>query len=201
MVIDPAALDPRRRYRLLISTVAPRPIAWVSTRGADGSHNLAPFSFFQALSGTPPLVMVVIGKREGRPKDTLRNIQDTGQFVINLVTEELAERMNLTSGEYGPEVDEIALAGLTPLPAEGVAAPRIAESPINLECQLNQLIPLERSDYTLAIGEIVRWHIADGLLTPEGLVDTARLRPIARLGGDGYVKFGEVFEMRRPRVT
>jgi len=200
MIIDPPTLERRQRYRLLTSTVTPRPIAWVSTRGKDGSLNLAPFSFFQALCGTPPLIMLSIGQRQGNPKDTLRNIQETGEFVINIVTEELAEKMNLSSGEYTADVDEFALAGLIPAPSEVVSAPRVAESPINLECKLTQIVPLEGSDYSMIIGEILRWHVADGLLAPDGLVDTARLRPLGRLGRDEYVKFGEVFEMLRPKV-
>jgi len=200
MIIDPATLERRQRYRLLTSTVTPRPIAWVSTRGKDGSLNLAPFSFFQALCGTPPLIMLCIGQRQGYPKDTLRNIQETGEFVINIVTEELAEKMNLSSGEHTADVDEFALAGLIPAPSEVVSAPRVAESPINLECKLTQIVPLEGSDYSMIIGEILRWHVADGLLAPDGLVDTARLRPLGRLGRDEYVKFGEVFEMLRPKV-
>lgn len=200
MIIDPATLERRQRYRLLTSTVTPRPIAWISTRGKDGSLNLAPFSFFQALCGTPPLIMLSIGQRQGRPKDTLRNIQETGEFVINIVTEALAEKMNLSSGEYTANVDEFALTGLTPAPSEVVCAPRVAESPINLECKLTQFVPLEGSDYSIVVGEILRWHVADGLLAPDGLVDTARLRPLGRLGRDEYVKFGGVFEMLRPKV-
>lgn len=200
MIIDPATLERRQRYRLLTSTVTPRPIAWISTRGKEGSLNLAPFSFFQALCGTPPLIMLSIGQRQGRPKDTLRNIQETGAFVINIVTEALAEKMNLSSGEYTADVDEFALTGLTPAPSEVVCAPRVAESPINLECKLTQFVPLAGSDYSIVVGEILRWHVADGLLAPDGLVDTARLRPLGRLGRDEYVRFGEVFEMLRPKV-
>ena len=200
MIIDPSTLEPRLRYRLLLSTVAPRPIAWVSTRGKDGSLNLAPFSFFQALCGTPPLVMLSIGKRKGAPKDTLRNIQETGEFVINLVPETLAEQMNVTSGEYDAEVDEFALARLTPIPAAIVSAPRVAESPVNVECRLSQIVPLDGADYSIVVGQVLMWHIAEGLLAPDGLIDIARVRPIARLARDEYVKFGEVFEMLRPKV-
>jgi flavin reductase (DIM6/NTAB) family NADH-FMN oxidoreductase RutF len=200
MVIDPSTLDRRQRYRLLISTVAPRPIAWVSTCNREGQTNLAPFSFFQALSGTPPLVMLSVGRREGRPKDTLRNIQDTGEFVINMVDETLAERMNLTAGEYGPDVDEFALTQLTRAPSEVVSVPRVAESPVSMEARLTQIVPLTGSDYSIIVGEIVRWHITDGLLAPDGLIDIARIRPIARLARDEYTKFGEVFEMIRPKV-
>ena len=200
MIINPSTLEPRHRYRLLISTVAPRPIAWISTRAKDGSFNLAPFSFFQALTGTPPLVVISIGQRQGAPKDTLRNIQETGEFVINTVAEELAEKMNITSGEYGADMNEFELAGLTPAPSEVVKAPCVAESPINMEAKLFQLVPLTGSDYSLVIGEIVRWHVADGYLAPDGLVDIARIRPIARLARDEYTKFGEVFAMPRPKV-
>ncbi len=200
MIINPSSLAPRDRYRLLISTVCPRPIAWISTRAGDGSLNLAPFSFFQALTGTPPLVVVSIGKRQGAPKDTLRNIQETGEFVINLVADELAEKMNITSGEYEAGVNEFELAGLTPAPSEVVKAPRVAESPINMEARLFQFVPIAGSDYSLVIGEIVCWHVADGYLAPDGLVDIARVRPIARLARDEYTRFGEVFAMPRPKV-
>ncbi len=200
MIIDPSTLGPRERYRLLISTVAPRPVAWVSTRGADGSLHLAPFSFFRAVSGTLPLVVISVGQRAGASKDTLRNIEETGEFAINLVTEELAERMNLTSGDWPPTTSEFALTGLTPASCEVVAAPRVAESPVSLEAELAQLVPLPDSTYTLVIGQIVRWHVAEGYLAPDGLVDIARVRPIARLARDEYVKFGEVFEMKRPKV-
>ncbi len=200
MVIDAATLEPRQRYRLLISTVTPRPVAWVSTRAPDGSHNLAPFSFFQALSGTPPYIMISVGKRKGQPKDTLRIIEETGEFVINMVTEDLAEQMNLTSGEYGPEVDEFVVAGLTPVAADLVKAPRIAESHVSMEAKLAQFVTLPGSDYTLIIGEILRWHIDDSVLAPDGLLDLSRLRPVGRLARDEYTKFGEMFEMIRPKV-
>lgn len=198
--INPADLEPRLRYRLLISAVAPRPIAWVSSRSADGALNLAPFSFFQAVSGVPPLIVVSISRRAGAPKDTLQNIHETGEFVVNIVTEELAERMNLTSGDWPRATSEFDLAGLTPAPSEAVSAPRVAESPVSMEVKLKQLVPLEDSNYTLAVGEVVRWHVAEGCLAPDGLVDIARVRPIARLARDEYTKFGEVFEMVRPKV-
>jgi flavin reductase (DIM6/NTAB) family NADH-FMN oxidoreductase RutF len=200
MIIDPTTLDRRQRHQLLLSTVAPRPIAWVSTRGLDGSYNLAPFSYFQALCSTPPYLMISVGKREGSPKDTLRNIQDTSEYVVNLVPESLAEPMNLSAGEYDAHVDEFALGKLTPVVGEAVAAPRVAESPVSMEVKLHQLIPLPGSDYTAVIGEVVRWHVADGVLTPKGLIDIARLRPISRLAQDDYVTFGDVFSMSRPRV-
>jgi flavin reductase (DIM6/NTAB) family NADH-FMN oxidoreductase RutF len=197
-VINPADLHPRDAYRLLISVVIPRPIGWTSTLGADGSLNLAPFSFFNAVGGNPPTVLLSVGQRQGEPKDTLRNIQATGDFVINLVDETLVEAMNLTSGEYAYAVDEFALAGLTPAPSSVVRPPRVAEAKVALECQLTQIVPVQDTHYTLVLGRVVRFHLQDGLLRPNGLVDAALLRPLARLGGDEYAALGPVFEMNRP---
>jgi len=198
MILDASSLEPRQRYRLLISTVTPRPIAWVSTRGSDGSHNLAPFSFFQALSGTPPYIMISVGQRKGTVKDTKRNIEETGEFVINMVSDAMAEQMNKTSGEYTSDVDEFAVAHVTPVQADLVNVPRVAESPVSMEAKYVQSIVLPGSEYTVILGEILRWHIADGLLAPDGLLDLTKIRPIARLARDEYTRFGEVFEMPRP---
>ncbi|MBL8059058.1 MAG: flavin reductase family protein [Anaerolineales bacterium] len=196
--IDPAALQPRDAYRLLTSVVVPRPIGWTSTLGADGSLNLAPFSFFNAVGGNPPTVLLSIGQRQGEPKDTLRNIQATGEFVINLVDETLVEAMNLTSGEYAYAVDEFALAGLTPAPSVVVRPPRVAEAKVALECQLTQVIPVQDAHYTLVLGRVARFHIQDGLLRANGLVDAALLKPVGRLAGDEYATLGQVFELKRP---
>lgn len=198
MILDAADLEPRQRYRLLISTVTPRPVAWVSTRGVDGSQNLAPFSFFQALSGTPPYIMLSIGQRKGAIKDTRRNIEATGAFVINMVSDDLADRMNATSGEYTSDVDEFAVAHVTPVPADLVNVPRVAESPVSMEAKYVQTIPLPNSEYSLILGEILRWHIAEGVLAPDGLLDLTKIRPVGRLARDEYTHFGDVFEMRRP---
>ena len=198
MILDASSLEPRQRYRLLISTVTPRPIAWVSTRGTDGSHNLAPFSFFQALSGTPPYIMISIGQRKGALKDTKRNIEATGEFVINMVSDEMAEQMNMTSGEYTADVDEFTVAHLTPVQADLVNVPRVAECLVSMEAKYVQSIALPGSEYTIILGEILRWHIADGLLAPDGLLDLNKIRPVARLARDEYTRFGEVFAMPRP---
>lgn len=197
-IIDPASLHPRDAYRLLTSVVIPRPIGWVSTIGSDGSRNLAPFSFFNGVGGQPPTIMVSIGQRQGQVKDSLRNIQETGEFVVNLVDESLAEAMNLSSGEYGYEVDEFAVAGLTPAPGQVVRAPRVAEAKVALEVKATQTVPVQDTHYTLVLGRVVRFHLQEGLLRPNGLVDAARLKPLARLGGDEYAPLGPVFEMQRP---
>lgn len=197
--IVPTDLDPRAAYRLLISVVVPRPIGWTSTIGADGTLNLAPFSFFNAVSNMPLTVMISVGQRKGQPKDTLRNAQETGEFVINIVNEELATAMNETSGEWGYDVNEFERAGVTPAASIDVKPPRVAETPIALECKVAQIVPVIDTTYTMILGRVLRFHIRSDLLRPNGAVDALRLRPLARLSGDEYATLGRVFEMRRPQ--
>ena len=193
-------LDPREIYRLLISVVVPRPIGWISTMGADGTLNLAPFSFFNAVGGNPPTVMFSVNRRKGVPKDTLRNAQETGEFVVNIVDETLAQAMNTTSGEWAYEVNEFEMANLTTACSMDVRPPRVAKAAIAMEAKVTQIIPVNETTYTLILGRVLRFHIRDGLLRPNGLVDASLLRPIARLGGDEYAMLGSVFEMPRPKV-
>jgi flavin reductase (DIM6/NTAB) family NADH-FMN oxidoreductase RutF len=196
--IVPAEMDPRAAYRLLTSIIVPRPIAWVSTLGADGSRNLAPFSFFNGVGGTPPTVMVSIGQRQGQPKDTLRNIQETGEFVVNIVTQHLAEAMNLTSGEYPYDQDEFDLARLETASSLDVRPPRVAQAAAALEVRATQIVPVVDTTYTLVIGRVLRYHLQEGLLRPNGLVDPILLNPVARLGGDEYALLSTIFELKRP---
>jgi flavin reductase (DIM6/NTAB) family NADH-FMN oxidoreductase RutF len=184
----------------MISVIVPRPIAWVSTVGANGTPNLAPYSFFNGVGGTPPVVMFSVGQRAGQPKDTLRNVQETGEFVINIVDEALSEAMNLTSGEWPYEVDEFALAGLEVAPSVDVRPPRVAAAPVAMEARLVQTVPVEDTRYTMVLGRIVRYHIQAGLLRENGLVDAALMRPLVRLGGDEYATLGRVFTMIRPKA-
>jgi flavin reductase (DIM6/NTAB) family NADH-FMN oxidoreductase RutF len=195
----PAELDPREAYRLLISVVVPRPIGWTSTVGADGSLNLAPFSFFNAVGGNPPTVLISVGQRQGNPKDTLRNVRETGEFVINVVNAELAEAMNQTSGEWAYTVNEFDRAGVTPAASIDVRPPRVAAAPIALECKVTQIVPVSGTTYTLILGRVLRFHIRSDLLRPDGRVDALRLEPVARLSGDEYTTIGRVFEMKRPQ--
>ncbi len=197
--IVPTDLDPRAAYRLLISVVVPRPIGWTSTIGLDGSLNLAPFSFFNAVSGVPLTVMISVGQRKGRPKDTLRNAQETGEFVINIVNEELAAAMNESSGEWAYEVNEFDRAGVTPAHSIDVKPPRVAEAPIALECKVTQIVPVIDTTYTLILGRVLRFHLRSDLLRPNGMVDALRLKPLARLSGDEYATLRGVFEMKRPQ--
>ena len=182
--------------------VGPRPIGWISTRAADGTLNLAPYSFFNAFNYTPPL----IGFSSIGWKDTVRNIEETGEFVWNLSTRPLAEAMNQSCAAVPPEVDEFTLAGVTPEASQLVAVPRVAESPVAFECRLTQMIRLQGADGTdldtwLTLGEVVMVHIDRHLLV-DGVYDTAAAQPILRGGGPAdYFALGPEsrFCMFRPR--
>ena len=203
-IIDATELPGRKAYRLLVDCVVPRPIAWVSTMDGEGRVNLAPFSFFQAVGAEPPSVMLAIGRhRDGEYKDTGVNLRATGECVINVVTDELAEAMNVTAGEHPFGVDELKLAGLSIAPCRHVAAPRVAESPIALECHLAQEVPIGHDGenrYLVMILEIVAFHVRDDLYD-DGRIDPRKLHPLGRLGGNAYSHPGEVFEMERPPAT
>ncbi|UDF36821.1 UNVERIFIED_ORG: flavin reductase family protein [Shinella sp. XGS7] len=179
--------------------VGPRPIGWIASRDGAGVLNLAPYSFFNAFNYTPPL----IGFSSTSRKDTLANIEATGEFVWNLATRELAEAMNASSAMVAPEVDEFALAGLATAPSRVVSVPRVAASPVAFECRVSQIIRLLGADGSpteawLTLGEVVGVHIAEHLLV-DGVYDTAAARPILRGGGPAdYFELGEKFKMRRP---
>lgn len=196
--IAPTDLEPRDAYRLLISAVVPRPIGWASTLGANGTLNIAPFSFFNAVSNMPLTVMISVGQRQGQPKDTLRNARETGEYVINIVDEDLAAAMNITSGEWAYEVNEFDRAGLATAASFDVKPPRVAAAPVALECKVTQIVPVQDTTYTLILGRVLRFHIRSGLLRPNGTIDAALLKPVARLSGDEYATLGRVFEMKRP---
>jgi flavin reductase (DIM6/NTAB) family NADH-FMN oxidoreductase RutF len=182
--------------------VGPRPIGWISSVSAAGQLNLAPYSFFNAFNYTPPL----IGFASIGAKDTLRNIQETGEFVWNLVTRPLAEAMNTTCAHVPPEVNEFELAGLTAVPSRIVNVPRVGESPVAFECKLTQFIQLQGADGALVpswltLGEVVAIHIAKHLLV-EGVYDTAAAQPVLRAGGAGdyfEISNAQLFRMKRPR--
>ena len=200
MIIDTHAVSARERYQLLTSLVVPRPVAWVSTRGANGQPNLAPFSYFAAVSPTPFLVSVSIGSRAGVPKDTLRNIVETGAFCVNVATENQLAEMNETSGEWPPEVNEFERAGVPLAEAESVDAPYVANCPAVLECRLFKVVELEGSPNTLVIGEVLRVRLSDEIPLHPGtfFADTSALRPVARLWGDLYSLVGEMPSLARP---
>jgi len=201
MQIDIAQTSPGKAYRMLISAIVPRPIAFVSTVSAAGERNLAPFSFFMGVTSQPLTLAISVFHRQGVPKDTAANILETGEFVVNAATEELAERVALASGDYAREWDEFALTGLTPAPSERVRPPRVAESPVSLECRLHKSVVIGEppSATHLIVGEVVFAHVRDDLWA-EGMIDAEKLRPIARLGANLYGTLGRVIAIDRPKV-
>jgi flavin reductase (DIM6/NTAB) family NADH-FMN oxidoreductase RutF len=203
MFYRPGADDHGLRGNPFNQLVVPRPIGWISSVGADGHVNLAPFSFFNAVAYVPPQVMfATTGPHQaGGPKNSLANIRETREFVANLATWELREAVNLSSTPAPAEVDEFAVARLTKAPAHVVAAPYVAESPVHLECVLTRIVELPTPDptdpNTVVFGEVVGVDIADEAIV-DGRVDVRTLDPIARLGYDQYTRVVEVFSMTRP---
>jgi flavin reductase (DIM6/NTAB) family NADH-FMN oxidoreductase RutF len=200
MQFDFATLAPVDCYKLMVSTIVPRPIAWVVTTDANGGVNAAPFSFFNALSGSPPLVVIGVGGRDdGTPKDTAANIRRSGQFVVNLVNEATVPAMVVTAADFEPGVDELVQAGLTTLRSVKIAPPRIAESPVAFECELFQTIALP-GERDLVLGRIVMMHIADEAMLDAArhYVDTPKLNLVGRMHGSGwYSRTGDQFEVKR----
>jgi flavin reductase (DIM6/NTAB) family NADH-FMN oxidoreductase RutF len=188
-------------YHLLVDVVAPRPIAWVTTVDIEGRPNLAPFSFFNAFGANPPVVVFSPTlRRDGGKKDTLLNIEATGEFVVNAATSALAERVNLTSKEVPPGENEIDLAGLRAAPSVKVRPPRVLESPVQLECKVLQVLPIGAGPIAanLVIGQIVFIHLDDSILGPDGRVDPRKLQSVARLGGDYWCHASDLFTQKRP---
>ncbi|MBI2832690.1 MAG: flavin reductase family protein [Chloroflexi bacterium] len=185
--------------KFLISAITPRPIAWVSTIGENGVFNLAPFSFFCPVSSNPPMLgFNANSNRDGTKKDTLRNIEFAKEYVINVVNEELGQQMNQSSQEYPPDVSEFKEVGLTPIKADRVKAPLVAEAPVSMECRLTQILEFgkERKSYFI-IGELLMAHVKDELWV-NGQVDQTKLRSIARMGGEWFCRTRDVFELKRP---
>ncbi len=201
MKISPTDLNRRDRHELLMSVVVPRPIAFVSTIGEDGVFNLAPFSAFTSLALKPALLCFSIGwRRNGEKKDTLRNIEFAKDFVVNVVDENLAEAMNQTSAEYASNVDEFKQVGLTPVKSDIVESPMVAESPVNIECKLSQILEFgEVPDGSqVVIGEVVLIHIKDELWSG-AYIEPSKLKAIGRTGGlDCYFRSTDIFKMKRP---
>lgn len=199
---DPGSMPSREAYRLLIHCVAPRPIAFTSTLSPDGRPNLAPFSFFMGGGGNPPSVAISpVNNRDGQPNDTLRNIRATGEYVINVVTFAMRERMNQASANYSYGVSEWDEAGFTPAPSAKVNPARVLESPLAMECRLYEIVP--HGEGALAanyvIGEVVYFHIRADLMD-NGELHPERIDYIARMGADWYARAdaGAMFELPRP---
>ena len=202
MIVDPEEAGAQNVYKLMVGVIVPRPIAFVSTISADGIRNLAPFSFFTGVSANPPVIAFspMIRGRDGARKDTLRNIEATGEFVVNIVSEDFALQMNACSAEVAPDVDEFELSGLTALPADLVKPPRLAESRVNMECRLVQIVDVSLKPLggSIVLGEVLRFHVADELID-DFRIDPDRLRAIGRMAGATYTRTTDRFEMARPK--
>lgn len=202
MILNPAEMDARHRYKTLIGTVLPRPIAWVSTADAHGNPNLAPFSYFTAVCGNPMTLLFcpgVLPTRDDGKKDTLRNVEETREFVINLTNEDTAQAMNLSATDLPPGESEFDWAGVTPAPCEVVRAPRVAEAPIAYECTLDRIVTVsdQPGGGHAVFGTVQRIHIRDDIYEANGRIDLAAYKPIARLGGNIYAHLNDFFEMER----
>jgi len=200
--IDPAGSSATEIYKLMIGMVVPRPIAFVSSLDENGVRNLAPFSYFMACTADPPVVCFVSSyrKAETLTKDTLRNISATKEFVVNIVSEEFADRMNLTSAEVVPEIDEFELSGLTPIASELVRPPRVGESRAQMECRLRQLLPIGDAPGggTVIFGDVLRFHV-DQTIVENYKIDPEKLKAVGRMGGPTYVRTHDRFDMARPK--
>jgi flavin reductase (DIM6/NTAB) family NADH-FMN oxidoreductase RutF len=205
MTIFPGEASLADVQRILVGAVVPRPIAFVSTISAGGILNLSPFSFFNAVCSDPPVICFAVARLPaGDPrskKDTLANIEAIGEFVVNVVSEDIGEQMNLTSGHYPAEVDEFSLSGLTPVKSELVKPPRVGQSPVSFECKLshNILVSDRPSGSNLVLGEVVCMHVDDNIVDEKNRIDPARLRAIGRMGGISYVRTSGLFEFVRPK--
>ncbi|MBU0637534.1 MAG: flavin reductase family protein [Planctomycetes bacterium] len=201
--VQASELDWRGVYWLCIGFINPRPIALVATVASDGRHNLAPFSFYNMVSANPPVVMICPApRRDGSPKDTLRNIRETGQFVVATVTEAIGEAMAACGADLPYGESEFEFSGLTPAPARQVRPPLVRESPVNIECNLRQTVSFgtQPGAGTAVFGDILAVHVADWLLDAQGLVDPHKLRTLGRLGENWYCRVVEPFELHVPKV-
>lgn len=201
MLLDFSSLKPREVYAWMISTILPRPIAWVSTISLDGRTNLAPFSFFQGVTANPPtLLFVPVNTRDGSKKDTVRNIEQVPEFVVNLVPHRLAEQMNNTSAMLPYGESEFERFGIASVPSERIRPPRVADAPIAFECTLDRFVHI--GDGPLAahvvFGRIHLVHVADAVLGETGRPDPAKLDLIGRMGGDSYARTTDRFDLIRP---
>lgn len=202
--IRPDDLPWQDSYKLLIGSIVPRPIAFVSTVSGEGVRNLAAFSFFNGVCPRPFIVSfapMLRGTDTGK-KDTLRNIEETGEFVLNIVSEDIVERMNLTSPEYPPEVDEFLVSGLTALPSTVVKPPRVLESPVQMECKLVQIVTLgsEAGSGSLVLGRAEVIHVREDVYE-NGRIDPDKLQAVGRMAGNAYSRTQNRFDLRRPTLA
>ncbi len=201
MRLDFTQLAPRDAYGWMIGTILPRPIAWVSTISADGKTNLAPFSFFQGVTANPPTLMFVpVNTRDGAKKDTVRNIEQVPEFVVNLVPFALAEPMNATAALLPYGESEFDAFGIAATPSERVRPPRVAAAPVAFECTLDRIVHLGEGPLAanVVFGRILEAHVSDAVLGADGKPDAGKLDLIGRLGGESFARTTERFSLKRP---
>ena len=201
MIYDPSEHPLLETHKFMIGSIVPRPIAFVSTLSKDGLENLAPFSYFNGICSNPPSIMFCPARRgyDGKTKDTLNNIRDTEEFAVNIVSEDFAEQMVSTSTDFEPEVNEFEVSGLTPVPCQKIAPPKVAEAKISFECKLNQIVPVGNEGPGggfVVIGTIVLFHIDDDIYE-DGYINLEKLRPIGRLAGNMYTRTTDKLEIIR----
>ena len=204
VTLDTKAMPFTQAYKLMIGSIVPRPIAWVSTMSPDGIPNLAPYSFFNGVCSNPPSLLFCPVRRgsDGKKKDTLNNIEANGEFVVNIVTEHNVNLMNQTSAEYPPEVSEFPAAGVTPLESMIVRPPRVAESPVHFECKVLEIVSVGNGSPgsgCVVIGEIVHFHALSNVYQ-DGRINLEALAPVARLAGSAYCPVREAFDVERPTL-
>lgn len=204
ITLDPNDLELIDRYKLLIGSVVPRPIAFVSTVSKDGVTNVAPYSYFNVVCTDPPTLLFCpnINGRTGQKKDTLKNIEDTGEFVINVATEDIVQQVNQSAGEYPYGVSEFEKTGLTPIASDTIKAPRVKESPIQFECKLNQIVPVgdgTKGSGFVVLGTIQRFHYDENVYD-NGKIILEKLKPVGRIAGIGYCRVNDTFDIPRAEV-
>jgi flavin reductase (DIM6/NTAB) family NADH-FMN oxidoreductase RutF len=201
MLIDFTALSPRDAYNWMADAITPRPIAWVSTISAEGKHNLAPFSFFNGITGHPPTLMFsAVNNRSGGKKDTVRNIEETEEFVVNLVPHALTEKMNACAALLPHGESEFEAFAIAPAASTRVRPPRVADTPVAFECTLHSIVPIGEGAGAASVvfGRIVTAHVNDAVLGADGKIDPALLDTVGRLGGENYVTTRDRFALKRP---
>ncbi len=193
--------EPRANFKTLLSSVLPRPIALVSTVSADGTPNLAPFSFFNGVGSNPPAVVFSpCTKADGTDKDTLNNLRQVGEFVVNVVPHAVCEAMNEASSPFSPDVNEFEAAGFTPVKSRFIQPPRACESPVQLECKLVKIVPVGEGPLSanICIGHVLCFHVAEGYLSPDDTVDVTKIDLVGRLGGEDYSTIRDRFALAKP---
>ena len=195
MRIDPAYLDPETAYRLITGVVVPRPIAWVTSLSGSGVVNLAPFSAFTFVAPKPPMLAISVGRKGGIYKDTAQNILNNEEYVVHIADSSLMNAVHESSTEHPPDVSEVEELRLSTLPGERIKVPRLAAAPVAMECRFRQCLEFGETRSRLIIGEVLVFHIRDGLLN-NGKIETEALDPIARIAGPRYARLGEIVTLK-----